>query len=550
MVKGYFLKVVVFFSFLVVLACVDVNAQVTQYLNSNNIIAGIAPGGNLFSPNPLGGVGLFQTKFDSGRAEIFTSTLWMDGYDENGGLHGAAQGYLNSGYANGPLPVVNTLSYVRYYKRVFKVTQTEISQFRASNFPVSANQVDTSILYWPGKGNPNVLSNYAVSIDSPLAPFIDLNNNGIYEPLEGDYPAITGDQAIFFVFNDMPALNGAINCPAMQVEIRGLVSCFNDTTSGGVPYNKRAVNNSIFVQYQIENKSQHRYTGFDIGQWLDPDLGCFQNDYVGCDSARSLMFAYNGTSYDPDCSPELGFDSLPVALGVQLLSQPMSVFGISAFSSSDSANLDTSDNCLMLRNLLEGNWVGDSGVFSYGYTGYATLGYATKYFYNGDPAISTQWSEVSNHSSPGDRRMYGATDSLTFNPGQTIHFDVAFTTTFDSTSNNISIIDSAKNDADTIRQFYYQHLLPAENALGIQNIQSHNQLTVSLFPNPANTQVTIQCNTEIQTVQLMDLEGRVQLSKSVGARNLTLPTNTLARGVYLVNVLANGNTVVKKLVVE
>jgi len=31
-----------------------------------------------------------------------------------------------------------------------------------------------------------------------IAPFYDNNNDGIYDPMAGDYPQIKGDQALFF----------------------------------------------------------------------------------------------------------------------------------------------------------------------------------------------------------------------------------------------------------------------------------------------------------------------------------------------------------------
>ena len=36
-----------------------------------------------------------------------------------------------------------------------------------------------------------------------LAPFVDQKGDGIYDPTEGDYPDIEGDQAIWWVMNDV-----------------------------------------------------------------------------------------------------------------------------------------------------------------------------------------------------------------------------------------------------------------------------------------------------------------------------------------------------------
>ena len=530
-------------------------AQTIQYLNSNNIVAGIGIGGNLFSVGSSfapGASDLFITKFDSGRAEIFTSTLWMNGVDEGGNAHGAIGAYRDSGFIDGPIAQIYNSAYYHYYNRVFKVTQTQIAIFRSLSFPTTVNLVDSSILYWPGKGNPSVLNDYSVSIDSFLAPFIDVNGNGIYDPLQGDYPAFLGDQAIFFVFNDVNGTRNVVNCLSMGIEIRGLATCFNDTSPGNIPYNKRALNNSIFVQYEIENKSQHTYADFDIAQWLDPDIGCFQDDYVGCDSARNLMFAYNGSANDKDCYPELGFGTLPVALGVQLLSEPMNVFGY--FSGDGGAPFNTipigdDSLCSTFLGYSEGYW-SDTIPFTYGGIGYNPEGNRTKFLFSGDPTDSSQWSEVSNHDLAGDRRMFGATDSLHLTPGQTINFTVAFTTSFDSTSNHISIVDTLKIDADSIRAFYLHHILPGQQTLGVKELPNANLFTVHIYPNPTNNNVTIESSDVIQTIQLMDIEGRVILHKTIGATKMVLPVNALAKGVYLLNVQGVDVSVVRKLVIQ
>ena len=528
--------------------------QTIQYLNSNNIIAGIGIGGGLFEMDSFRVGDLFQTKFDSGRAEIFGAALWMTGVDETGNLHGAVNRYFDfgQGFFDGPISANYDNSYDSYYKRVWKVTKTQINQFKSLIFPTTANLVDSVILYWPGKGNPSALNDYAVSIDSPLAPFIDLNGNGIYEPLEGDYPAFLGDQAVFFVYNDINGTHPAFDCIPLGVEIRGLATCFTDTLPDNLPYNKRAINNSIFVQYEIENKSQHTYSTFDLGQWLDPDIGCFQDDYTGCDSSRSLMFAYNATTDDVDCAPELGFRTLPVALGVQFLSYPMNVYGYFSGANTpqfDSIPLGSDSLCSTFRNYMQGFW-NDSVPFTYGGTGYNPNGRPTKFLLSGDPNEPSQWSEVSMHFQASDIRMFGAVDSLTFAPGQTLTLALSFFTSFDSTSNHLSIVDTLKNDADTIRQFYLHHILPFQQTLGINPIPTNTPFTVSLYPNPSNNLITIEAGEEIQSIQLMDIEGRILLTKTVGATKVLLPVANLARGVYLLNVIGQHNSVIKKLVVE
>jgi hypothetical protein len=477
--------------------------------------------------------------------------LWLTARNSFENLHCAANRYWDYGkdFFDGPIVAVYDSAYDRYYGRVWKVTQTQIAQFKTLTFPTSANLVDSAILHWPGKGNPSVQTDYGVTIASPLAPFVDLNGNGIYEPLLGDYPAICGNEGIFFVYNDIRAAHTQTNGTPLGVEIRGMASSFIDSTSS-IPYAKRVVNNAIFVQYEIENKSATNYTGLAVANWVDGDLGCFDNDRVGCDSARNMMFTYNGVAIDPDCAPENGYGSLPIALGVKLLNRPMSVFGYFTGQGASAPAVSDPITAGEYRYLSEGLW-NDGTPFTYRGSGYNGVS-PTKLLFPGDPNDTSQWSEVEAGFTPGDRRMFASTDSMNFNAGEIKHFDYAFFSSFDMASDYLGIVDTLKQDADIISSFYQNTVVPCQNqiALSINNIPAANQFTVSIYPNPANNQVAVECSNDIQTVQLLDVEGRVLFAKTVDARKVVIPVNTLARGVYLVNVVSGGTSVVKKLVVE
>ncbi|MBS1614257.1 MAG: T9SS type A sorting domain-containing protein [Bacteroidetes bacterium] len=69
---------------------------------------------------------------------------------------------------------------------------------------------------------------------------------------------------------------------------------------------------------------------------------------------------------------------------------------------------------------------------------------------------------------------------------------------------------------------------------------------IALYPNPANSQVTISTSTPCRSVSIIDTYGRVVLTQSMnGTSSTTISIANLPSGVYYVNV---GNGVVKKLV--
>src|SRR5690606_10962442 len=128
-----------------------------------------------------------------------------------------------------------------------------------------------------------------VDISESLAPFVDVDQDGIYNPYKGDYPAICGDECIFFVFNDAKGPHKETGMPALYrlgFEVRGMAYVFYDSTTS---QSKDVINNTVFVSYEIENKYHLDYSDFYLVLFEDCDLGCYNNDRVGCDTMRNLM---------------------------------------------------------------------------------------------------------------------------------------------------------------------------------------------------------------------------------------------------------------------
>ncbi|MGH2574730.1 MAG: hypothetical protein ACRDFC_03410, partial [Ignavibacteria bacterium] len=65
-----------------------------------------------------------------------------------------------------------------------------------------------------------------------------------------------------------------------------------------------------FSQFTIINRSTNTWNNAYITIWTDDDLGNFNDDLVGCDSARGLGYTYNATNNDPiygPAPPAVGF---------------------------------------------------------------------------------------------------------------------------------------------------------------------------------------------------------------------------------------------------
>ena len=102
------------------------------------------------------------------------------------------------------------------------------------------------------------------------------------------------------------------------------------------------------------------------------------------------------------------------------------------------------------------------------------------------------------------------------------------------------------------RQFLYMH-----STAGIDATDGQTPVLL-LSPNPAKGTVTVemdetQRDASLQTIQVVDMEGRVVLTQpweSTASQPLTLDISGLAAGVYLVRLNTPMGTTTRKLVVE
>jgi Secretion system C-terminal sorting domain len=84
-------------------------------------------------------------------------------------------------------------------------------------------------------------------------------------------------------------------------------------------------------------------------------------------------------------------------------------------------------------------------------------------------------------------------------------------------------------------------------ALGYEQF-SVNEVVV--YPNPAsdNVNINFNSNVNIKTVELIDVQGRILLSKLVNDSNATFDLSSYSNGVYYVKVVGDGGSRIEKLV--
>jgi hypothetical protein len=90
--------------------------------------------------------------------------------------------------------------------------------------------------------------------------------------------------------------------------------------------------------------------------------------------------------------------------------------------------------------------------------------------------------------------------------------------------------------------------LQGENS--VLGIEQFSQLNFDCYPNPTKGNITIKANAIIDSIQLMDLQGRVLITKACTETELNIDMAEYAVGVYLLNVNSEKGSQTKKIVKE
>ena len=287
-------------------------------LDVNNVRATIMGGGDMWWD-------LSDAQYEipkgGNKNSLFAGALWIGGVDAGGQLKVAAMTYRQSGsdFWPGPLNVDNaTISADECDKwdDHFKIDRSAVEEYHTRFGTDPTYVIPEIILNWPAHGDQSL------GQDEFLAPFYDVNGNGLYEPYSGDYPdynitgnndaaALYGDQTLWWIFNDKGNIHSETAADALGLEIHAQAFGFTSDNE---------VNDMTFYNYKIINRSTLPLNDTYFGQWVDADLGYYLDDYVGCDVTLGLGFCYNGDAEDEGAS---GYGFNPPAIGVDFFQGPL-----------------------------------------------------------------------------------------------------------------------------------------------------------------------------------------------------------------------------------
>jgi hypothetical protein len=544
------------------------------YFDGNNIKALISPVGNHFWDYQSRQ--MFIPK-DSTTGTIFTFSTWLGGKSDDT-LYLAAERYRQNGadYLPGPIGEPTTYEPSEYAKwdRVWKITREEVTNW--INDPENV-AVPQSVLDWPAHGNPD--DGQAEN----LAPFHDQNGDGQYDPVNDlDYPIFKGDQAVYFIFHD-GWIHTSSGGRSLNVEIHGMAYGFNcpeDT----------ALNHTLFMEYNMINRSSKPYEDCYFGMWSDFDLGSAQDDYIGSDPMRNLFFAYNGDNLDND---EYGTNTpaqgIRILDGIEMDNDDLdNIPSLSHLGNWNGFNMldGTTDNEKLglghflyhnnsfgptssptiandYYNFMSGHWKDDTPV-TYGGNGHDPLNanaiparfmftdssdtdfYST---YGIDTMQNTSWHELSAGNFPADRRGMGSTGPFTFesNSSKSITFAFVFA---QKMNDRLGAVDKMKAYSDHIQEVY----IARETACGPFDLEfpvgqeELQKSAIKVFPNPTQGLVNVDGLASSAQVSIIGIDGTTILSQAI-QKNGAIDISKLANGTYIL-AISNDETTFHQSIIK
>ncbi len=552
-----------------------------ENIDLNNVNARIET--NALFRNSVDGIAAFEVPKGSFRNTIFAANLWLAGRNQD-------SIYMNSNTFNSALtygqagPIMDSVHYNRGYSydwdRIWKVSNNEINN-HLNTWSLPGYQPVEVIADWPAHGDT------AKGQAFYLAPFIDNNGDGVYNPFDGDYPKIKGQQAVYFIYNDIREQHNTQR--PIQSEVHGMVYAYNCPSDS-------AINNTVFLDYTIYNRSNLTYDSTYIGAWTDFDVGHAQDDYLGCDVNRSTFYGYNGDAFDEDANGALGYGAHPPAQGVTFLKGAKqdndgvdNNFGINAnetingfgfgdgipdnehwgmegfmyYSSfpqfaGDGEPINDSD----FYNYLHGIWR-DGNKMVYGGNGhplssggmtpakYMYPDNSDTFWYNTNGIVQAPWSEAIVGNPPADRRGVGSTGPFTFEPDSSIEITLAyvFGRDYQTTGNQAGIVVMQER-IDSIRSYFLTDFVsPCGGTLSVGEKEGQENSLLG-YPNPFTNEISINYELLNSSAILViyNLIGKKIKTQTITKNITNIDLANQPNGIYFVTITDGANRVSKKVV--
>ena len=510
-----------------------------EFLDVGNVRAKVLNTGALFWN---GGENVYEVPKGSGNSSIFTSVFLITGLVD-GELRAAASTYGGYELWPGPIPDGDIPpTDCGRFDRIYEIR----SSGQTSSGAVSGIAGDTRD--WP------------VHLG---APYVEVGGSpDSYDPEDGDYPELLGDQTLWWVTNDLGNAHDRTDTQPLGVEVRGTAFAFN-AVSG--------LENQTFYRYRIRNRTNRDIRSAYVGLYTDVDLGRAFDDYVGSDSTHGVAYFYNADDDD-----EGSYGAAPPAVGFTVLRRPISsidsatpecsypdggTHGLTNHMHYFGGGGPTGDpgTGQEFRNLMQSRWK-DGTPLMIGGTGYRGSGPEVDFVYPGDPVTGAYWSEVNSDGEgtarpPADRRSISSVGPFCLGPGD--EAEVVFAVIWARGRTNLDSVTRLRAIGEGMQEIAGDLLRPRRLETPESESPDVMLLAASLYPNPAIGDVTIR----LAVPQPMDVH--IEVVDALGRQAAHIESGMLPEavhtyersvahwppGVYLVRFMLDHITETRTLVV-
>lgn len=571
-----------------------ISASNSEYLDINNVAALITANADMGWDGAASKYFVPKTQYSK---PLFNASVWMGGF-HNGGLRMAAMTYRQNGMDFWPGPLDTTTAICdsvssMLYNRVWKIDRFDIANFiynwNAGNVQNGTFIPHPTILNWPAHGAGN--------FSRRLAPFVDINNNGIYDPInDGDYPMIKGDQMIWRIINDNTFLHTETGGTQFGAEIHASAYAY---ICPGIADSNRVLNYTTFYNYKIINRSSDQFDSCYVSNWLDTELGNGMDDHIGCDVMNNYGYVINGDSYDdagyldflpifacnvlngPAANANDGWDNNNNGI-IDEANEPNLMHSFTYYTNTGDPMVGnpSSNQPMQYYNFMSGKW--RNGVpMTYGGNGTIQGNPICKHLFpgNSDPygismggSISNQipppgsfgatgWTQSQGSIPPADMRFLTGCGPFTMLPGGAYEFDFAYVFSQDSLNcygdsiiGPICTLPRAQQDNIRVKRWFDTNSFPSCLSLTGIGVAEHKMetLDVRLYPNPAQEKLSLEVK-DVKgkvTVEVLDVQGRILKGATFfnTSQYITLPLDGLSPGFYSIHVKTDAGRVTKKFI--
>lgn len=476
-------------------------AQSVYRLNFDfNGSAGLINANGVFFKDINNELGTYKPDKFSNVTAIFLSSFSASAKDANNQDRMSLVTYNGSDFTCGPVAInYSDPNYIaKFGNIIWTMNQAAIDQ-HIQNWNTSGYIVPGAIAQWPGNGD---VSN---GMAAQLAPYADVNGNGLYDPENGDYPEIMGDAAMYLIMNDQNNTQFPGTLP-INMELHYMFYQFATAD---------ALNKTTFVNIKAFNRGSETYSDFKLNLLNDFDLGNYTDDFGGVDVSRNLSYVYNGDHLDEANSWTSGYGANPPAIGILSLNHDLST---SVFPDS----IPDANNEYL--NVFNGKQVNGTAITNSG----------TPTLFHYSDTLSGGYNEVSLNHAPKDKRNFSSISLGTFAPNSLKCLDFAWIYARKTTGNSLfKSVDSLMKVADFVQDFYNNTNHCSDGTLQITSLEPGQ---FELYPNPTNGEITCFSAQNLELIEVLNAEGKRIKMIRVDQQEVKLDLSQLSPGIYLIKL--------------